>query len=585
MEIDKSRLSGRWRRLLALWVDFAVYALVVGVFTWIFSFFWPITSQASNLKVTVLPHLPALLVFLTTPLVFGTTLGKSLFDLKFKLVPERKRPGFFKWAGRMILIFFLSPVCALMVLLTKHRRHWGDMLAGTIVVNERQPSNILGSLALGAIFIFGAYFFSQHSTLLALKNSPIHQAAMEQLYQEYGEEAEAFEIQSLSFSGDLAQATYMNGLNFVIVPLRSSGNLWTAQPITDFSKMVKQVKTALPGQNQTDPSLAGLSKADLVAKAHFHLDLAGNENKHLTTAVQIQKILMANPELPLEAQVIEARIQQESVARFAENDRLDQLMPAINRLESQLQNILRKDPTNFLALTMMANVHVIRSEQTSLQEAMAKLRRSHPSHWRVLELESYIAYKIKDYNRAGRLLNQIVQLNQDPAVQGRAYASLFRVYRKANQPQLAEQAISKSLSLNYISPRIMGEYAELLSELKRHDEAIGMAKRALAVRDFVKGRMSLGGALYAKGEWAFYQEGKTEEGFAWFTEALKQNPDLKKAHLGIASYYSEKITREPSSENYQQAKFYLESYQKLGGQDQAANKIQSWLQSNEHLGK
>ena len=121
-----------------------------------------------------------------------------------------------------------------------------------------------------------------------------------------------------------------------------------------------------------------------------------------------------------------------------------------------------------------------------------------PGFWRALYLQARIALGQKQFEKAIQAASSIVRRNEEPRILSRAHFVLSMAYTDTRQLPLADSSYRAAIQFAPTSAWYKGNYADYLLWVNKVDEAIAMAKAALAQVNYPGARDTLRRAYRAK---------------------------------------------------------------------------------------
>ena len=269
----------------------------------------------------------------------------------------------------------------------------------------------------------------------------------------------------------------------------------------------------------------------------------------------VNQILAQDSESPL-ADVLIGRLYRWNGYQSGRNYDTDRLVLS----QQAFGRALKADSTLFDAYVYGAYPYLRQKTSQSITMARQLLEgaeRINPKHPRVVLIRQELALLDKNWQLALGLGDQIIASCDDINILWVVYNNQVKAYKKLKRYDKAEDCLQTIIVNEPENAWAHHNYAVLLVQRARYDEAIAESTKALELRDFGMAHRVLADGYNGKAQ-RLFKEGRYDEALATFQLALEQTPDEPNLHqaLGYMYYVRWRMNKRP--EDLEQAEqFYL----------------------------
>jgi uncharacterized RDD family membrane protein YckC/tetratricopeptide (TPR) repeat protein len=555
--------ASKSRRFFSSLIDLAVSSLFGGLFQTFYASAHPIESQGDVFRILIYSIFAAFLFWSIFPVIVGTTVGKLAFDLEVAPFDKDKSTGAVHTFLRYFITYFLWLIAGIFVLLNKNRRHTGDSISNTIVLQPSQVRPFFLSFMVGVVIVTSCYFVNFRLRNVPFKKNPIVSAAQDYIVRHPEEWHSSYKFLGLAFQKETAIVSYIDDLkNIKYLYLQKPGLEWiiTYNVNREQSKMAEEKKKSDEAFDLVVKQVESLSAKDLIENAHIKLDTYFGEDENFVYAEAAAKVLEEKYHLKNESRVLYARMQLQSAYYSGQDYNLQE----VSEVEKLTLDILHEDPNNYMANLNLMKIYDIRDEQVSAKEMRLKLESLDIKnmHYRFYtldkdankkpneEIDGYLTF-LKDFPKLG--------------YEAKVYNLLSVTYRNLKDYTEAEKYFKLILSERPNNTWNKINYAGLLNWEHREDETILMLQPIFKNEDFSLVRRLLADAYNQKAEKLFYHLNKEDEAKIYFEKVIDLDPKRENAVYCLASYYWFNFEKLQKEDDYQKAKRLSENYIKLVG--------------------
>ena len=198
---------------------------------------------------------------------------------------------------------------------------------------------------------------------------------------------------------------------------------------------------------------------------------------------------------------------------------------------------IKKDPNFFDAQNFLATTYISEHTNQGLQKAKNIAKKSkHMSSapFRKEFLYANIAQEEKNYKKAAKIAEGILEKTDTPWVKTACYSYLTRYYKSIKEFNKVHEIYKEVIKINPDSPWALVNYAGFLNLIKEYKQAVLYSTKALQISDFGMAHYHLAKGYYGIASKLLYDEKKYNDSIEYFTKSIEHNPTFKHAYYGFA---------------------------------------------------
>lgn len=231
----------------------------------------------------------------------------------------------------------------------------------------------------------------------------------------------------------------------------------------------------------------------LVLQAEWLLDHTYRRGYFVTARERLDEALEINPKYAdTHATLANLELKEGNI-------RGNQFKPeSLKRAHEHLDRALELDPKSVRAHVRRAYAHSYQDDLDKAEQSASKAYDLAPTNPRVLLLQARLAARRKNDDEVLRKLRALYDRTEGHHLRSAVYDELVDLYRRRGEWDAADETYRSLVNLEPDSPWTRGNYAAYLIWRERWDEAIKVAKEALAISDYAVGRYTLASAYAGK---------------------------------------------------------------------------------------